>query len=34
MGETMIYAEDWAWNSYCYYEFGDESVLKMDWDGN
>ena len=25
--------EDWAWSSYRYYEFGDESVLKMDWDG-
>lgn len=27
-------AEDWAWSSYCYYENGDESVLKMDWDGS
>ncbi|MCA9251436.1 MAG: transposase [Phycisphaerae bacterium] len=26
-------AEDWAWSSYRYYELGDESVLKMDWDG-
>ena len=26
--------EDWAWSSYRYYEFGDESVLKMDWDGS
>ncbi len=27
-------AEDWHWGSYRYYEFGDESVLKMDWDGS
>ena len=34
-------AEDWAWSSYRYYEFGDESVLKlvlslegMGWDGS
>ncbi len=26
-------AEDWPWSSYRFYEFGDESVLKMDWDG-
>ncbi len=27
-------AEDWPWSSYRFYEFGDESVLKMDWDGS
>ena len=27
-------AEDWPWSSYRYYEFGDESVLNMDWDGS
>ena len=27
-------AEDWPWSSYRYHEFGDESVLKMDWDGS
>jgi putative transposase len=26
-------AEDWKWSSYRYYELGDASVLKMDWDG-
>jgi len=26
-------AEDWPWSSYRYYELGDESLLKMDWDG-
>ena len=26
-------AEDWRWSSYRYYEFGDASVLAMDWDG-
>ncbi len=29
----VVRAEDWAWSSYRYYEFGDETVLKMDWDG-
>ncbi len=24
---------DWHWSSYRYYESGDSSVLKMDWDG-
>ena len=27
-------AEDWPWSSYRYYEFGDESVLRMGWDGS
>ena len=27
-------AEDWPWSNYRYYEFEDESVLKMDWDGS
>ncbi len=27
-------AEDWPWSSYRYYEFEDESVLRMDWDGS
>jgi putative transposase len=27
-------AEDWPWSSYRYFEFGDVSVLKMDWDGS
>ena len=27
-------AEDWSWSSYRYYEFGDESLLKMNWDGS
>ena len=26
-------ADDWRWSSYRYYELGDESVLRMDWDG-
>ena len=26
--------EDWPWSSYRYYEFGDESVMNMDWDGS
>ena len=26
-------AEEWKWSSYRFYEFGDESVLRMDWDG-
>jgi len=24
---------DWKWSSYRFYEFGDASVLSMDWDG-
>jgi putative transposase len=26
--------QDWPWSSYRYHEFGDDSVLKMDWDGS
>ena len=26
-------AADWKWSSYRFYEFGDRSVLPMDWDG-
>jgi len=26
-------AEDWRWSSYRYYEFDDQSVIAMDWDG-
>ncbi len=26
--------EDWAWSSYRYYEDGDDSILKMNWDGS
>ena len=26
-------AADWPWSSYRFYEFGDRSVLSMDWDG-
>ena len=26
--------EDWPWSSYRYYEFSDESLLKMDWGGS
>jgi hypothetical protein len=25
---------EWKWSSYRFYEFGDRSVLAMDWDGN
>ena len=25
--------EDWPWSSYRFYEFGDSSLLAMDWDG-
>ena len=25
---------DWKWSSYRFYEFGDRSVLPMDWDGS
>jgi putative transposase len=25
-------AADWRWSSYRYYEFGDESIIKLDWD--
>ncbi|MGB2987180.1 MAG: transposase [Phycisphaerae bacterium] len=27
-------AEQWPWSSYRYYEFDDESVIAMDWDGS
>ncbi|MEK6799005.1 MAG: hypothetical protein AABZ12_08585 [Planctomycetota bacterium] len=26
-------AEDWAWSSYRFYEFGERSPIAMDWDG-
>lgn len=26
--------EDWIWSSYRYYEQGDDSLIKMDWDGS
>ncbi len=26
-------AEQWEWSSYRYFEFGDDSVVAMDWDG-
>ena len=26
-------AHEWRWSSYRYYEFADQSVLPMDWDG-
>jgi len=25
--------EEWPWSSYRFYELGDATVLKMDWDG-
>jgi putative transposase len=25
-------AEDWSWSSYRFYEFGDRSILALDWD--
>ncbi len=27
-------AEDWIWSSYRYYGSGDDSLIRMDWDGN
>lgn len=26
-------AEDWVWSSYRFYEVGDDSLIRMDWDG-
>lgn len=26
-------AEEWPWSSYRYYELGDDSIIRMDWDG-
>ncbi len=26
-------AEQWPWSSYRFYEFGDDSLIGMDWDG-
>ncbi len=27
-------ADQWLWSSYRYYEFDDDSVIGMDWDGS
>ncbi len=27
-------AEQWVWSSYRYYEYDDDSVIAMDWDGS
>ncbi|UCF33279.1 MAG: hypothetical protein JSV78_13190 [Phycisphaerales bacterium] len=26
--------QDWVWSSYRFYEFGDDSLIAMDWDGS
>ena len=31
--ELVNQPDQWRWSSYRFYEFGDEDVLKMDWDG-